>query len=245
MKKRSKKRKKVHVQFQTEPDILNDIQFIKPDDEIQFECSCCGECCRNVEFSVLLEPYDMYRIARHLRETDATINGIEDVITEYAEIKILGNTDFPIFLLKTRGQKKECVFLKGGRCSIHEAKPRACHLYPIGAWPNDALDGFDYFIASRKQHHFKGASMRITDWMDANFDSQCREIALLDAKATSELAPILRGLQKAGVDRDRILHPLLLFKYVCFELDEPYIPQFSRNMSLLKSALLSLTGSIK
>jgi len=243
LKKRKKKHRKTTVHFQTEPDILNDIQFMKPDDEINFECSCCGECCRNVELSVMLEPYDLYRTARYLRGTDASINGIEDVITKYAEIKMLGNTNFPIFMLKTRGQKKECVFLKGGRCSIHEAKPRACQLYPIGAWPNDALDGFDYFIASRKQHHFKGASMRITDWMDANFDSQCREITLCDARSTTELVPILRTLQLAGVERDHILEPLLMFKYICFDLNEPFLPQFNRNMCWLNNALLSMVGS--
>jgi Fe-S-cluster containining protein len=245
LKKRKKRHGKKAVRIQTEPDILQDIRYLKPDDDFHFECSLCGECCRNVEQSVLLESFDLYRIACHLRRVGDGIGGIEDVIMAYADIKTLGDTMYPIFLLKTRGQKKECIFLKEGRCSIHEAKPRACRLYPLGAWPNDTLDGFDYFIASQKRHHFKGPALRAGDWMDSNFGGRDRAIALMDAKAAVELAPILRGLKNADVDRDRILQPLILFKYVCFELDEPFMPQFMRNMNWLKSALLSLIGEMK
>jgi len=242
LKKRKKKRTKKPVHSQSESDILDDIQFMAPSEEIHFECSCCGECCRNVEFSVMLEPFDLYRIAKFLRKKDASISGIEDVITRYAEISTISDTDFPIFLVKTKGTRKECIFLKNGRCSIHEAKPRVCQLYPIGAWPNETLDGFSYFMASRKQHHFNGASMRIADWMDTNFDSECRAITLFDAKAISELIPILCALKLAGVNRERIFESLIMFKYVYFDLDEPYIPQFQHNVDQLKNALLSLMG---
>lgn len=190
----------------------------------------------------MLETYDLFRIACHLSRKGHGIGGIEDVITQYAEVKTLGDVEYPVFLLKTRGQRKECIFLKGGRCSIHEAKPRACRLYPLGAWPNEDMDGLDYFIASQKQRHFKGPAIRVGDWMDANLDGKDRAIMFMDAQATAELAPILRSLKSAGVDRERILQPLLLFKYVCFELNEPFMPQFTRNMDWLKGALLGMTG---
>ena len=188
----------------------------------------------------MLESYDLYRIATYLKQTGHGVNGIEQVITEYAEPKLLGGSDYPIFLLKTQGRQKSCVFLKEGRCSIHEAKPRACRLYPMGAWPNDNIDGFDYFIASKKQHHFTGSAIRVSDWMGENFSKCEREVTLLDAKAVAELAPIIRGLQRAGVNRELILKPLILFKYVYFKLDKPYVPQFMRNIGLLKNALLEM-----
>lgn len=240
LEKRKRKRINKPAPPRTEPDIFKNIRFLKPSDEFQFECSLCGECCRNVEQSVLLEPYDIYRIASHLRQTGRDISGIEHVISEYAKVKLLPGSEYPVFLLKTRGQKKECVFLNEGRCSIQESKPRACRLYPLSAWPNDTMDGFDYLLASQKRHHITGAALLVSDWMDEFFSEIEREIVLLDAKAMKELAPIIRGMQNAGVDRDRILKPLLLFKYVYFELDEPYVPQFMRNNGLLKNALLEI-----
>lgn len=242
MKKRKKKRNASPTRSRTEPDIIQDIRFLNPDDEIQFKCECCGECCRNVEFSVMLEPYDLYRIARHLKDTGVTINGVEDVIMEHAELKLLENSDFPIFLMKTQGRRKECIFLKDGRCSIHEAKPRACRIYPLGAWPNETFDGFEYFIASQKQHHFKGSAMQVRDWMDASFDGHSRAVALMDAKATKELAPLLLTLKRAGIDRELMLRPLMMYRYICFDLDMPFIPQFLRNMDWLTQALLNMLG---
>jgi hypothetical protein len=76
--------------------------------------------------------------------------------------------------------------------------------------------------------------------MNEHFCETEREITLLDAKAVLELAPTILGLQRMGVGLDRILQPLLLFKYVYFELDEPYVPQFMRNIGLLKNALLEM-----
>lgn len=190
----------------------------------------------------MLESHDLYRIAKYLKQAGYGVSGVEQVIMEYAEPKLLGGSDYPLFLLKTQGRQKSCVFLKEGRCSIHEAKPRACRLYPMGAWPNDTMDGFDYFIASKKQHHFTGSAIRVSDWMGENLLEHERDITLMDAKAVAELAPIIRGLQRTGVDRDRILKPLILFKYVYFELDKPYVPQFMRNIVLLKNALLKIAG---
>lgn len=240
MKKRKMKRVRKPVPPRTEPDVFNNIQFMKETEQFHFECSLCGECCRNVEQSVMLEPYDLYRIAGYLMQTGYGVSGIEQVIEEYAEVKLLPGSNYPIFLLKTKGQRKECIFLNEGRCSIHDAKPRACRLYPLGAWPNDAMDGFDYFIASQKRHHTTGSAIRVSDWMDEFFSETERETVLLDAKAVKELAPIICGLQRAGVNRDQILQPLLLFKYVYFEPDEPYVPQFMRNIGLLKRSLLEI-----
>ena len=245
MKKRKMTHSKESAPAHSESDTLKNILFLKHDDEFHFECSLCGECCRDVEHSVMLEPYDLFRIAGYLKQRGQKVSGIEQIISEYADVRLLGDSEYPVFLLKTQGQRNACVFLHDGRCSIHEAKPRACRLYPMGAWPNEAFDDFDYFIASQKRHHFDGPAIRVVEWMDEYFTDDEREIVLLDANAMRELAPILRGLQNAGIDQDRILQPLILFKYVYFELDEPYVPQFIRNTGLLKSVLLGLTKKAK
>jgi len=142
--------------------------------------------------------------------------------------------------MKTKGTRKSCVFLKDGRCSIHEAKPKACRLYPLGAWPNDGMDGFEYFIASQKQHHFRGPAILVSDWMDANFSAEDRAVTLADAKSLKELAPVIRFLKDAGVSPEHILRPLIIFRYVFFDPDEPFIIQLSRNTERLKKILAGM-----
>jgi Fe-S-cluster containining protein len=239
-----KKRKKRHtakpVRFKTEPDILKKIRYVQPDDTFNFECSLCGECCRNAENSVMLEPFDLFRIARHFRRNGRPYCGIEDVIMEYTDIKTIDDTNYPIFLAKAKGQRKACVFLKDGRCSIQDAKPKACRLYPLGAWPNDALTEFVYFIASEKQHHFAGPAIRVSDWMAENFGEEEREVVLADARSIAAIAPLVRGLKELGVDREHILKPLILFKYILFETDEPFLPQVVRSTAQLMNILLGI-----
>jgi hypothetical protein len=115
----------------------------------------------------------------------------------------------------------------------------------MGAWPNDAMTGFDYFLVSKRPRHANDPAVRAGDWMDANFSSYEREIVRMDAQSAKDLAPMLIILKRAGADWDRVLQPLILFKYVCFELDEPYIPQYMRNMDWLKQALLSIADDRK
>jgi Fe-S-cluster containining protein len=247
LKKRKKRRGKRPAPNQNAPDALRNIRFLKPDDTFNFVCSRCGECCRHVEYSVMLEPFDIFRIAGYLKRNGYAMLDPEDVIMEYADVKALGSVEYPVFLLKTAGARKECVFLRDGCCSIHEAKPRACRLYPLGAWPNDDMNGFDYFIASQRSQHFHDPSIRAGDWMDENFSAEERAIVLADAQSTAEIAPLLQRLKKVGADWDRVLHPLILFKYVCFELDEPFMPQYTRNMDWLKRTLLGIaeeTGGV-
>ena len=130
MKNRKMSRKNQSSRFKTAPDILREIQYLQLSDTFNFECTRCGECCRNVEWSVLLEPYDLFRIAQYFKRGDRPGQRVEDVIMEYTDITTLPNADYPIFLMKTQGSLKSCVFLKDGRCSIHEAKPKAAGFIP-------------------------------------------------------------------------------------------------------------------
>ena len=237
MKKRKRQHTKGYTPSREKLDDLRNIKQLQPDDIFHLKCVCCGDCCRHVARSVLLEPYDLFRIAKDLKRKGHAIRGIEDVLMEYAEIQTLGDVEYPVFMLKTGGPKDTCVFLKDGRCSIHEVKPKACRLYPLGVWPNDAMTGFDYFLVSQRPRHANDPAVRAGDWMDANFSSYEREIVHMDAQSAKDLAPLLIILKRAGADWNRVLQPLILFKYVCYELNEPFMPQYMRNMDWLKRAL--------
>jgi Fe-S-cluster containining protein len=237
-----KKREGKRVSSKTKPNVLQDIKFLKHDEKFRFECSLCGECCRNT--AILLETYDLYRLAGYLRQTGFGVRSIEDMLTEYAGILVLEDSNFPVVMLNTPGDenKKECVFLNNGRCSVYKGRPKVCRLHPLGAWPNKTLNGFDYFIPAQKQRHFKGPALLAKDWIDANFSEKEKKIEIEDIKWTRRLFPIMRRLQKIGVAQDQILSPLIRLKYVSFDLDKPFLPQLACNMDLLKQELIKLCG---
>lgn len=100
-------------------------------------------CCRHVKGSVVIEGLDAYRLARHLGMETA------DFMSQYTEPFILDDKLwYPIFSLRVKGNEDSCIFLKGTRCTVQEAKPRTCRLYPFWVEPNEP-DGTDFRVESR------------------------------------------------------------------------------------------------
>ena len=95
------------------------------DDVFSFKCRCCGKCCKNRD-DLLLNPHDVFRIAKHFEK-----NPIE-IISEYCEVYIGETSRIPIVRLIPRGNYRACPFLQDKRCSIQDDKPTVCSLYPVG-----------------------------------------------------------------------------------------------------------------
>ena len=74
------------------------------DESFQFHCNQCGKCCINRE-DILLNPKDLYNIAKHLGLTP------EDVVEKYGETYLGGSSRLPIVRLKPRGSIKRCPVL--------------------------------------------------------------------------------------------------------------------------------------
>lgn len=55
----------------------------------------------------------------------------EEVSGKYCEVYIGRDSRVPIVRLMPRGQIKKCPLLKGKKCSVHNAKPAVCAMYPI------------------------------------------------------------------------------------------------------------------
>ncbi len=80
-----------------------------------YTCNQCGRCCR--EQVITLSPYDVIRIAR------AANLMTSEAIKRYTLRR--GS------LLKF-GEDGRCLALDGVRCTIHQGRPLACRLYPLG-----------------------------------------------------------------------------------------------------------------
>ena len=98
---------------------------IGPDEPFQFHCTQCGKCCTNRE-DILLNPQDLFRIAKHLEQTP------QDVVEHFCEVYAGSDSRMPIVRLLPEGPTKRCPFLVRNKCRIHEAKPAVCAMFPLG-----------------------------------------------------------------------------------------------------------------
>ena len=103
-----------------------DMPLLAAGDRFAFRCAGCGGCCRGRE-DLVLSGYDLYRLARRL--------GLPPRITARAFCRsyIGAVSRLPVLrLAPVRAEGNNCPFLTGGRCAVHEARPLACALYPLG-----------------------------------------------------------------------------------------------------------------
>ena len=149
-------------------------------DCVDYQCRRCGQCCRHIKDSLMVESLDAYRLANYLRGRDPNICTIDDVLTQYCEPMPLTQECFPIFMLKTTGTDDSCIFLKDGLCSIYEARPRTCRIYPFSVGPGERGRDFEYCLCfdRNQQYHFTGGKVSVKDWFYRNFPRMEKEYDL-------------------------------------------------------------------
>ena len=213
---------------------------VRPRDQVPFTCQRCGNCCRNVEKQIMLEPLDAYQLGRFLRQHSGEIQSMEDVYSRYAEPMLLAQ-GFPVFTLKTVGSERACVFLRDGRCQVYEGRPRTCRLYPFSAAVGQRGKRFAFYqCLDCHKSHFNGSKVSIKDWMYQNFTRDDRAFVEADAAAMTELGRLLRALGPNG--QQNCLFQLLYYRYYNFDLDRPFMEQYQANHRALVAELQHRLG---
>lgn len=92
--------------------VLNAVQ-VSPSEKISFRCTGCSACCRHVRQSVVLESLDVFRITKYLRDRDSNIKSTDDFLEKHAEIALLDECGFFVFMLKVQDADDACRFPQG------------------------------------------------------------------------------------------------------------------------------------
>ena len=214
---------------------MDNVKAVSLNEQVRFRCQLCGGCCHYVKDSIMLEPMDIYRLARYLREQGEPVTGTEDVLAEYAHASWLeGN--FPIFVLNTVGELDVCTFLKDGRCRVYEARPHVCRMYPFSAAPGNRGRDFQYLLCTEKPHHFSDGIVTVKDWLSQNFSRETKAILKADYDALPVIGQNIRAMSVGQFKK--LAFQFIYYRYYNYELDAPFLPQFLSNVEKLKE----LTG---
>lgn len=223
-------------------ELYKNLVKLSPKDNVPFKCVGCGECCKNVNQQVPIETLDAFRITRYLRMRDESITCMDDFYERYAEPVLLDECGFFAYFLKTKGTEDACIFLKDNRCQIHAANPRACRTYPFIAGPLEK-GGFEYLISYERKQHFNGSKVHTKTWMKKRFTPEDRAFLETEFSNVREIATLLRKIPD-----DLKVKVVLYFqrlRYGAFDLDQPFQPQFERNIKLLLKYLREMTTNNK
>lgn len=159
---------------------ISDGRLYGRNDMVKADCHGCGgcsDCCRGMGNSVILDPYDVYRLETGLGK------GLAALMEEgKAELNVVDGCILPN--LNMTGQDESCVFLDGqGRCSIHEFRPGVCRLFPLGRYYEN--NDFKYILQIHECSGRNRSKIKVGKWIDTpmqekNHEFICRWHCLLN-----------------------------------------------------------------
>lgn len=208
------------------------------DETFQFHCTQCGKCCINRE-DILLNPRDMYHIAKYLKITP------QEVLEKYCETYIGDTSRMPIVRLKPIGKTKRCPFLKDFKCEIHPAKPSVCAIYPLGRYTKadaktselDADGGqIVHYILQPAACGDTSETHTVREWLK-DFDFEVEDKAhIIWNKLISRTGHLVRAAEeKVGTERVIPLwNGILVGAYLAYDTDKEFLPQLEKNDSSLR-----------
>lgn len=121
------------------------------------DCQGCCDCCKGMGDSVILDPYDVYRLSNGLRKSP------QEMISSVLELGVVDGNILPHLVMK--GNEESCVFLnEQGRCSIHEIRPGFCRLFPLGRYYTE--DGFKYILQIHECAKKNRSKIKVKKWLD-------------------------------------------------------------------------------
>lgn len=121
------------------------------------DCSGCSSCCRGMGNTIVLDPYDVWRLTGGLGVS------LQQLLAGHLELNVVDGIILPN--LKLAGDSEQCTFLnEAGRCSIHPYRPGICRLFPLGRYYEE--DGFRYILQVNECEKQNRSKVKIRKWMD-------------------------------------------------------------------------------
>jgi len=148
------------------------IEFPDFDLAVPLVCRLCGNCCRNYYVPVDLEA--LPEIAQIMGET---IHAIQDRLNENLE-------------RYRQGKPRDCCFLSGSRCLIHQVKPEACRQYPSFT---DAAAGNVECPAHREYKRVERALYRENNEIQMRMPSSSRSPRRLPGREGQKIFSIVKS----------------------------------------------------
>ena len=219
-------------------ELYQNLVRLNPKEQVPFRCIGCGACCKHVHMQVPVDTLDAFRIVKHLQQQGEDIECMDDFWERYTEPALLNECGFFVYFLKTQGPEEACIFLQGNRCRIHTVNPRACRIYPLVVDPKEN-GRYEYLVSYERMQHFKGPKVHVKTWMKKRVGEEDRAFLNADFGSAKELARLLRQIPD-----ERKKRALMCFhwaKYGNFDTGKPFLPQYERNLKVLREYLKELT----
>lgn len=92
---------------------------------VRYSCESTGNCCK--QFTIPVTDEEVREIENHGYEVLQIVETLNPLLIPAKS----GDGATKVYIMKRKPFTRECVFLEGFTCTIHQFKPLACKLYPF------------------------------------------------------------------------------------------------------------------
>lgn len=223
-----------------------DNMTIGVDEIFRFSCKQCGKCCTERE-DIILSPFDLFRASKKLGMTP------DEFVKEYCDSYVGHTSKMIIVRLMPRGSNRRCPLLKDRKCSIHDAKPTLCAMFPIGrGFKLDASKPVaEQISAEAIKFIFNGAHCgnaeehTVREWL-ASFGIPIEDEFFIEwQKTIAEIGDATRYAEKV-CSKEEVLNLIYTaiygLMYIKYDTCQDFMPQFLHNRELLLGFLSAMPG---
>lgn len=186
------------------------------------DCAGCSSCCQGMEDTIVLDPYDCWRLTGGLGKS------FEELLDEAFTLGMVDGLALP--KLKLAGENGRCVFLnEQGRCSIHAYRPGICRLFPLGRIYEE--NSCWYFLQIHECPKKNKTKVKVQKWLDTPNIKVYEEFLI-------RWHGLCAGLRERAAareeDRKEIMMMLLkLFYQMPYKEDKDFYEQFAERCAYL------------
>ena len=203
---------------------ISDGKRYKLEDMVRADCAgCagCSACCRGMGNTVVLDPYDVYRLV------SGTGMSLEQLLQKHLELNVVDGIILPN--LKMAGDREACAFLnEEGRCSVHSHRPGICRLFPLGRIYEDGT--FHYFLQVHECQKGNRSKVKVKKWIDTpdakRYDSYINQWHYF----LKDLQQIAAEDEEGTAAKTISMYVLKQFYLTPFQAEADFYGQFERRM---------------
>lgn len=212
---------------------ISDGNLYGPNDMVKADCGDCKgcfACCQGMGESIVLDPYDVYRLTNGLNVS------FEALLEDKIELNVFDGMILPS--LKMAGEKETCAFLNAeGRCSVHLIRPGICRLFPLGRYYTDG--GFQYFLQIHECKNQNRTKVKVRKWIDTPDLKQNEQFVL----AWHDFVNEIQG-KMMQVANDELFKKVNMFLLQQFYIErynsEDFYKQFEERLAKAKAVVATL-----
>lgn len=212
-------------------DEISDGKRYKSQDMVKLcatECDGCSSCCHGMGDSIILDPYDVYKLQA----------GTGKVFSELLDDDIMLNVVDGLIQPNIRMQEttSACGFLNNeGRCKIHQFRPGFCRLFPLGRIYEG--DGFSYFLQIKECNYPVKSKVKIKKWLGIDNLSSYEKYILEHHNLCKKIEA--KGVSKENDDLMKRVNMLYLntFFVTPYDVTRDFYEQYYERNTLIKKEL--------